>query len=135
MADKKSVRSIDAHTHPFGNRGLDLSPYISCVRDPILMRRRHPEVFKEMLKGTDDLTEDLIVEMDQFGSDKALIQSCGVGTNEYVARAVKKHPDRLSGLFRPVSYVTPGHVSPRTTGHSGGVAPKWGQTMGDGGGR
>ena len=102
MAPKQSFRIIDAHTHPFGNRGLDLSPHIKSVRDPILMRRRHPEIFKEMLKGTDDLTEDLIVEMDTFGVAKALIQSRGVGTNEDVARAVKKHPDRLAGLFRPV---------------------------------
>ena len=102
MAPKQSFRIIDAHTHPFGNRGLDLSPHIKSVRDPILMRRRHPEIFKEMLKGTDDLTEDLIVEMDHYGVAKALIQSRGVGTNEDVARAVKKHPDRLAGLFRPV---------------------------------
>ena len=102
MATGNPMRIIDAHTHPFGNRGLDLSPHIKTVRDPILMRRRNPEIFKEMLKGTDDLTEDLIAEMDTFGVAKALIQSRGVGTNEDVARAVKKHPDRLAGLFRPL---------------------------------
>jgi len=102
MAVAEKIRIIDMHTHPFGNRGLDLGPHIKSVRDPILMRRRNPEVFKEMLKGTDDLTEDLIVEMDKFGVDKAVIQSRGIGTNEDVARAVKKHPDRLAGLFRPV---------------------------------
>ena len=102
MAEGKAIRIIDAHTHPFGNRGLDLSPHIKSVRDPILMRRRNPEVFKEMLKGTDDLTEDLIATMDRHGVAKALIQSRGVGTNEDVAKAVKKHPDRLSGLYRPL---------------------------------
>jgi uncharacterized protein len=100
MTDK--IRIIDAHTHPFGNRGLDLSPHIKSVRDPILMRRRNPEVFREMLKGTDDLTEDLIATMDKHGVAKALIQSRGVGTNEDVAKAVKKHPERLAGLYRPL---------------------------------
>ena len=96
------MRIIDAHTHPFGNRGLDLSPHIKSVRDPILMRRRNPEVFKEMLKGTDDLTDDLIATMDKHRVAKALIMSRGVGTNEDVAKAVRKNPDRLSGLYRPL---------------------------------
>ena len=61
---------IDAHTHPFGNRGLDLSPYIKTVRDPILLRRRQPELFKEMLKGTDDLTEEMLAAMDAAGIAK-----------------------------------------------------------------
>lgn len=96
------IRIIDAHTHPFGNRGLDLTPYIAKQRDPILLRRRHPELFKQMLQGTDDLTGELIAEMDRFGVTRAIIQSRGIGTNEDVARAVKKNPSRLVGLFRPV---------------------------------
>jgi predicted TIM-barrel fold metal-dependent hydrolase len=96
------MRIIDAHTHPFGNRGLDLSRHIKSVRDPVILRRRDPELFKRMLRGTDDLTEDLIREMDAHGIDQAVIQSRGIGTNEDVAHAVKRHPDRLVGLFRPV---------------------------------
>lgn len=99
---KRSYPIIDAHTHPFGNRGLDLSKVIKTVRDPILMRRRNPELFKEMLKGTDDLTEDMLREMDAAGIDKAIVQSRGIGTNEAVAEAVRRHPDRFVGLFRPV---------------------------------
>jgi predicted TIM-barrel fold metal-dependent hydrolase len=99
---KRNYPIIDAHTHPFGNRGLDLSKHIKTVRDPVLLRRRDPALFQEMLKGTDDLTEDMIREMDAAGIQRAVIQSRGIGTNEDVARAVRKHPDRLTGLFRPV---------------------------------
>jgi predicted TIM-barrel fold metal-dependent hydrolase len=97
-----SIRIIDAHTHPFGNRGLDLSADIRTLRDPILLRRRNPDLWRLMNQGTDDLTDGLIQEMDAFGIDKAVIQSRGMGRNEDVALAVRKHPDRLVGLFRPV---------------------------------
>lgn len=99
---RRSYPIIDAHTHPFGNRGLDLSPYIKTVRDPILLRRRQPALFQEMLKGTDDLTEEMLAAMDAAGIDKAVVQSRGIGTNEAVAEAVRRHPDRFVGLFRPV---------------------------------
>ena len=99
---KRAYPIIDAHTHPFGNRGLDLSPYIKTVRDPILLRRRQPELFQEMLKGIDDLTEEMLQQMDAAGIDKAVVQSRGIGTNEAVAEAVRRHPDRFVGLFRPV---------------------------------
>ena len=93
---------IDAHTHAFGNRGLDLSSVIKTVRDPILLRRRHPEMFQTMLKGVDDLTEEMLEQMDLVGIEKAVLQSRGIGTNEAVSEAVRKHPDRFIGLFRPV---------------------------------
>lgn len=93
---------VDAHTHPFGNRGLDLSEVVKTVRDPILMRRKHPQIFQEMLKGVDDLTEEMLAQMDHVGIQKAVVQSRGIGTNEAVADAVKRHPDRFIGLFRPV---------------------------------
>ena len=93
---------IDAHTHPFGNRGLDLSNHIKTVRDPVLLRRRNPALFQQMLKGTDDLTDEMLGEMDKAGIDRAIIQSRGIGTNEAVAQAVRKHPDRFTGLFRPI---------------------------------
>ena len=93
---------IDAHTHAFGNRGLDLSSVIKTVRDPILLRRRHPEMFQTMLKGVDDLTEEMLEQMDQVGIERAVLQSRGIGTNEAVSEAVRKHPDRFIGLFRPV---------------------------------
>jgi predicted TIM-barrel fold metal-dependent hydrolase len=96
------VRIIDAHTHPFGNRGLDLSKKIRSVRDPILLRRTDPDLWRRMNQGSEDLTDDLIGDMDAYGIEKAVIQSRGMGTNEDVARAVKRHPERLVGLFRPV---------------------------------
>ena len=99
---KRKYPIIDAHTHPFGNRGLDLSAAIKTVRDPVLLRRRNPELFQQMLKGTDDLTEEMLGEMDEAGIDRAIIQSRGIGTNEAVAQAVRKHPDRFVGLFRPI---------------------------------
>jgi len=96
-----TTRIIDAHTHPFGNRGLALGNDIKTFRDPILLRRRNPDLWQRMLAGTDDLTDELIREMDAFGVERAIIQSRGMGTNEDVARAVRRHPQRLAGLFRP----------------------------------
>lgn len=95
-------RIIDAHTHPFGNRGLELGNHIKTFRDPIIMRRRNPDLWRRMLAGTDDLTDELVQEMDAFGVERAIIQSRGMGANEDVARAVRRHPQRLVGLFRPV---------------------------------
>ena len=98
----RSYPIIDAHTHAFGNRGLDLSDVIKTVRDPILLKRRHPEIFQTMLQGVDDLTEEMLDQMDQVGIQKAVLQSRGIGTNEAVSQAVSKHPDRFIGLFRPI---------------------------------
>lgn len=93
---------IDAHTHPFGNRGLDLSEDVKTPRDPVLLRFRNPDLWRSMFEATDDMTDLLIQDMDAHGIDKAIIQSRGVGgVNESVAKAVQKHPDRLIGLFRP----------------------------------
>jgi predicted TIM-barrel fold metal-dependent hydrolase len=55
-----------------------------------------------MLKGVDDLTEEMLEQMDQVGIERAVLQSRGIGTNEAVSEAVRKHPDRFIGLFRPV---------------------------------
>ncbi len=97
------AKIIDAHTHPFGKRGLDLSNDIKEFRDPILLRWKNPALWREMFESTDDLTDELIRDMDDHGIDKAVIQSRGVGgVNEDVARAVERYPDRLVGLFRPV---------------------------------
>ena len=97
-----AVRVIDSHTHPFGDRSVDLSKDIKSIRDAVLLRFRNPELWQSMFQGTDDLTDELIRDMDAYGIDKAVIQSRGVGTNEDIARAVRRHPDRFVGLFRPV---------------------------------
>lgn len=100
---KRTVRIIDSHTHPFGNGSLDLTKDIKSVRDAVLLRFRNPELWRSMFQGTDDLTDELIRDMDAYGIDKAVIQSRGVGgANEHVARAVRRHPNRLVGLFRPI---------------------------------
>ena len=108
------AKIIDAHTHPFGKRGLDLSNDIKGFRDPILLRHKNPKIWREMFEATDDLTDDLIQDMDEHGVEGAVIQSRGVGgVNEDVARAVKRYSDRLVGLFRPVYKVR--DSGPQTT--------------------
>ena len=41
---------------------------------PILLRRRNPELFKEMLKGTDDLTEEMQAHLDQKVDDLIILR-------------------------------------------------------------
>ena len=114
------AKIIDAHTHPFGKRGLDLSNDIKEFRDPILLRWKNPALWREMFESTDDLTDELVRDMDDHGIDKAVIQSRGVGgVNEDVARAVERYPDRLVGLFRPVYKVK--DSGPQSTIDYGGI--------------
>ena len=98
----QDYRIIDSHTHPFGKRGIDLSNDVKVMRDAVLLRRRKPALWRSMFEHHDDLVDDLIGDMDRYGIDKAIIQSRGIGgANEDIAAAVRRHPSRLVGQFRP----------------------------------
>lgn len=98
----KTYRVINSHTHPFGKSDIDLSRDVKTMRDGVLLRRRNPKLWRDMFEQHDDLADDLVRDMDRYGIDLAIIQSRGIGgSNEDVAAAVKRHPNRLVGLFRP----------------------------------
>lgn len=93
---------IDTHTHPFGPPSYaTLGPYIKSVPDVVGFRTRHPELYRARLtEPFRDFVEDLVAEMDARGIRRALIQaSPGSMSNELVAAAAAKFPDRLVGLF------------------------------------
>lgn len=90
---------IDIHCHPFGNAECGIGRKIKVRRDAVLMRRRHPALFRENWGTLNDESDLLIQDMDANGIDKAVIQpSVGEGP-EMVVEAIKKHPDRLIGCF------------------------------------
>ena len=91
---------IDAHVHPFGNPACNLAGKINVKRDAVLLRKRDPDLFQELWGSKmEDQTDLLIEDMDERNIDHSLIQpSVGEG-NDGVAEAIKRHPDRLFGLF------------------------------------
>lgn len=94
---------IDAHTHPFGPAAYaDLSDKIKTPADVAAFRTRHPDLYQARLtEPAQDFADELIADMDRHGISKALVQPTpGKVTNELVAKAVKKQPARLVGLFR-----------------------------------
>jgi predicted TIM-barrel fold metal-dependent hydrolase len=90
---------IDAHTHPFGNRHVDLSALVKSKRDAVTLRHRHPAAFREFWSTREDETALLISEMDAQGIDMALIQPSVGEPVDGVVKAVRRNPDRLIGLF------------------------------------
>jgi uncharacterized protein len=90
---------IDAHTHPFGNRHVDLSDKIRSKRDAVTLRHREPELFRKFWGTREDETALLLADMDAHGIDLALIQPSVGEPIEGVVNAVKRNPQRLFGLF------------------------------------
>ena len=99
MAADNGIQIIDSHTHPFGNSKVDLSDKIKGRRDAVTARFRHPEAYREFWSTREDRSDVLIADMDAHSIDKAVVQpSVGEG-NQGVINMVKRHPDRLVGLF------------------------------------
>ncbi len=90
---------IDAHTHPFGNRHVDLSEKIKSKRDAVTLRHRDPTLFRQFWGTREDETALLISEMDAHRIDIALIQPSVGEPIDGVVQAVKRNPERLVGLF------------------------------------
>ena len=99
---------IDVHTHPFGNPSFNAGDAIKSRRDVITLRRRHPEIFKSRYVNIQDVSDLLVEDMIAANVDKALIQPGFSEDPELVAKAVKKNPKHLVGLFN-VGHEHPKH--------------------------
>ena len=97
MAD--NPRIIDSHTHPFGNRNVDLSDKIHGKRETVTFRHRHPALYREFWSESQDETDALVRDMDASGIARAVIQPSVIESNDAIVAAVQRHPDRLIGLF------------------------------------
>jgi predicted TIM-barrel fold metal-dependent hydrolase len=94
---------IDSHVHIFSFPSFrDLSNHIRTMEDAIAFRTRYPELYKR--NATDepiDNTDELIRDMDKNGIDFAIVQArVGRISNDMVADAAKRHPDRMAALAR-----------------------------------
>ncbi len=93
---------IDVHTHPFADKSrLDLGDKIRSVPDLIIFRSRHADLHRRRTADEyTDIIDELILTMDRHGVKKALIQAVrGKVSNQQVAEAAAKHPDRLFPLI------------------------------------
>ena len=94
---------IDMHTHPFGPPSYrKISDKIKNVSDLVGFRTRYPDLYNARLtEEFEDFADELIADMDRNGISRTIVQATGgTNKNELVAAAVKKHPNRLLGLFR-----------------------------------
>lgn len=94
---------IDTHVHIYSYPSFrDLSKYIRTMEDAVAFRTRHPDLYKcNITEQPIDSTDDLIADMDKNGVDFALVQArAGYVTNDMVAAAAKRHPDRMVALAR-----------------------------------
>lgn len=93
---------VDAHVHLMSFPSFsNLADKIETTQDLIAFRSRYPEIYAKA--GTEDPidnSDQLLAAMDQHGVRYAVVQSRpGRITNEHIAAAVRRHPDRLVGLF------------------------------------
>lgn len=121
---------IDTHIHVWSYPVLeDLGDKIKSTEDLMGFRTRYPELYDRTLTEAPVDNSDVPVgQMDQYGIDRAIVQARpGAVTNDQVAESVRRHPDRLIGLFRighdqeaahdyaadpgPVRDAAPDHVS------------------------
>jgi len=72
------------------------------MEDAIAFRTRYPDLYKcNITEQPIDSTDDLIADMDKNGVDFALVQArAGFVSNDLVATAAKRHPDRMVALAR-----------------------------------
>src|SRR5215475_6958624 len=94
---------IDTHVHIFSYPSFrDLSKQIRTMEDAIAFRTRYPDLYKcNITEQPIDSTDDLIADMDKNGVDFAVVQArAGYISNDLVATAAKRHPDRMVALAR-----------------------------------
>src|SRR5215813_7030568 len=94
---------IDSHVHIFSFPSFrDLSKQIRTMEDAIAFRTRYPDLYKcNLTEQPIDSTDDLVADMNKNGVDFALVQArAGYVSNDLVAEAAKRHPDRMVALAR-----------------------------------
>lgn len=94
---------IDTHIHVWSFPVLEEHGHkIESTEDLLAFRTRYPDLYERTLTESPvDNSDVLVQQMDQYGIDRAIVQARpGEVTNDQVAESVRKHPDRLFGLFR-----------------------------------
>ena len=94
---------IDTHIHVWSYPVLEEhGDKIESTEDLLAFRTRYPELYERTLTESPiDNSDVLVDQMDEHGIDFAVVQARpGEVTNDQVAESVRKHPDRLFGLFR-----------------------------------
>ena len=92
------MKIIDSHTHPFGNPKANLAGRIRSRRDAVLLRVTDPALFAQVWDDPQDLTDELLADMDKNGVDTALIQTPPGGRADFFAEAIRNNPKRLIGI-------------------------------------
>lgn len=94
---------IDTHVHIYSFPSFrDLSNQIRTMEDAIAFRTRYPDLYRcNVTEEPIDNTDELIADMDKNGVDLAIVQArAGRVSNDLVAEAAKRFPDRLVPLAR-----------------------------------
>lgn len=94
---------IDSHIHVWSYPVLqEHGSKIRSTEDLMAFRTNYPELYDRTLhEDPVDNSDTLIEQMDENNIDYGLVQARpGSVTNDQVAESVRKHPDRLFGLFR-----------------------------------
>jgi predicted TIM-barrel fold metal-dependent hydrolase len=94
---------IDTHVHVWSYPVLEEhGSKIYTTEDLMAFRTRYPDLYERTLtEAPVDNSDTLVAQMDERGIAKAMVQARpGEVTNDQVAQSVRRHPDRLYGLFR-----------------------------------
>ncbi len=94
---------IDTHVHVCSFPSLrDLSQQIKTTEDLIAFRTRYPDLYRcSLTEEPVDNSDALVADMDKNGVSLALVQARpGYVSNDLVAQAAARHPDRLMALAR-----------------------------------
>jgi predicted TIM-barrel fold metal-dependent hydrolase len=100
---EEPIMIIDTHVHVCSFPSFrDLSEHIKTTEDLISFRTRYPDLYKcSLTEAPVDNSDALVADMDKNGVALALVQARpGYVTNDLVARAAERHPERLMALAR-----------------------------------
>ena len=94
---------IDTHVHVWSYPVLEEYGHkIQSTEDLMAFRTRYPELYERTLtEDPIDNSDTLVAQMDEHGINKTIVQARpGEVSNDQVSQSVRRHPDRLYGLFR-----------------------------------
>ena len=94
---------IDTHMHVWSYPVLEsMGDKVETAEDLMLFRTRYPELYaRRLTESPIDNSDAIVGELDKHNIDYAFVQATpGEVTNAQVAQSVRRHPDRLFGLFR-----------------------------------
>jgi predicted TIM-barrel fold metal-dependent hydrolase len=93
-----STARHDAHCHFFSNSFLEALGR-ERHRRPVAARVVADELGWEVSDGTEALADRWIAELDEHGISRVALMASVPGDEESVALAVRRHPERIVGLF------------------------------------